>query len=192
MSGQWDLIRQARRVKLLRKAKLVFANIGFERASMSAVAASCGVTKATIYVYFGNKAGLLQAVVQHCLDELPMPALPSPDEGGMHERLTQVARGLQLQAKHPASRALARILAHSASIPGPALEVWRLRHCLVREYLENLLSQNSHCENPALAASLFLLLVNGRFDCDSVEAPEDLRTDAAVNIFCSGLAGGIK
>jgi AcrR family transcriptional regulator len=57
MQSRWVLIRQARRMRLLRGAGQIFAQIGFERSSMNVIAEVCGVTKATVYAHFGSKAG---------------------------------------------------------------------------------------------------------------------------------------
>lgn len=50
---------------ILRKASELFMQIGYERVSLVQIADACGVTKATVYYYFGNKAKLFtRAVVQ--------------------------------------------------------------------------------------------------------------------------------
>ncbi|OUI97095.1 TetR family transcriptional regulator, partial [Acetobacter orientalis] len=49
---------EAKRQQILAGAKVVFADHGFEGASMSAIARQAGVSKGTLYNYFTNKADL--------------------------------------------------------------------------------------------------------------------------------------
>ena len=135
MQSRWVLIRQARRMRLLRGAGQIFAQIGFERSSMNVIAEVCGVTKATVYAHFWQQGRVLKAVVEQWLDEMPKSALPSPNEGGLGKRLSDVVRELLLQAEHPSSVALAQMLRHSTSVPTPVLERWRQRRSLQRRVL---------------------------------------------------------
>jgi len=54
--------REAKRVVMLAAAKSEFFNEGYAGASMDRVALSAGVSKATLYSYFGSKEELLVAV----------------------------------------------------------------------------------------------------------------------------------
>jgi TetR/AcrR family transcriptional repressor of mexJK operon len=62
----------AKRAAILAAAKSLFLNDGFERTSVDAIAAMAGVSKRTVYDYFGDKRSLLLAVVAdlmgHVLD----------------------------------------------------------------------------------------------------------------------------
>jgi TetR/AcrR family transcriptional regulator len=50
--------------ELLRdRAALLFAERGYEAVGVSEICESCGVTKPTLYHYFGSKRGLLDAVI---------------------------------------------------------------------------------------------------------------------------------
>lgn len=48
----------AKRQQILRGAKALFREVGYERASVDAIAAKAGVSKATIYNHFGSKEAL--------------------------------------------------------------------------------------------------------------------------------------
>jgi TetR/AcrR family transcriptional repressor of mexJK operon len=52
-----------KRAAILGAARQLFLADGFDRISVDAVAASAGVSKRTVYDYFGDKKSLLQAVV---------------------------------------------------------------------------------------------------------------------------------
>jgi TetR/AcrR family transcriptional regulator len=57
------------RAILSRSAEL-FASLGYDRASMSAIAAACGVSKAALYHYYRDKNELLFDVIRFHLEEL--------------------------------------------------------------------------------------------------------------------------
>jgi len=84
---------------------------------------------------FWQQGRVLKAVVEPWMDEMPKSALPSPNEGGLGKRLSDVVRELLLQAEHPSSVALAQMLRHSTSVPTPVLERWRQRRSLQRRVL---------------------------------------------------------
>jgi TetR/AcrR family transcriptional regulator, mexJK operon transcriptional repressor len=60
----------AKRAAILSAARDLFLNDGFDRTSVDAVSARAGVSKRTVYDYFGDKATLLQAVVNDISDSL--------------------------------------------------------------------------------------------------------------------------
>jgi AcrR family transcriptional regulator len=70
----------AKRECILNTAAEVFTEVGFERASMSEIAARMGGSKATLYSYFPSKDDLFLAVMQHKVGAQVEPAfleLPS-------------------------------------------------------------------------------------------------------------------
>ncbi|MCB9647774.1 MAG: TetR/AcrR family transcriptional regulator [Deltaproteobacteria bacterium] len=48
----------AKREQILEGSRAVFTELGYERASVDAIAAAAGVSKATVYKHFGDKQGL--------------------------------------------------------------------------------------------------------------------------------------
>ncbi len=59
-----------KRAAILSAARELFLSEGFERASMDAVAARAGVSKRTVYDYYGDKRALLLAVVEQAAELL--------------------------------------------------------------------------------------------------------------------------
>lgn len=59
-----------KRAAILDAARELFVADGFDRTSVDAVAARAGVSKRTVYDYFGDKQGLLRAVVDGLEDSL--------------------------------------------------------------------------------------------------------------------------
>jgi AcrR family transcriptional regulator len=60
------------REQLLKAAADVFAEQGFERASLQTIAARAGVTSAAIYRHFASKADLLLGVIEQAIHALPL------------------------------------------------------------------------------------------------------------------------
>jgi AcrR family transcriptional regulator len=54
----------SKRRQILDGARKVFMNLGFDGASMGAIARSAGVSKGTLYVYFADKNRLFEAIVE--------------------------------------------------------------------------------------------------------------------------------
>lgn len=82
-----------KRVKILSSAAEVFAREGIARASMNAVATSCGISKANIYHYYNSKNALIFGILDSYLCEL-RNLICSVDLKNLsaQEQLTQVAR----------------------------------------------------------------------------------------------------
>ncbi len=59
-----------KRKKILRGAREVFRELGFERASVDLIAARAGVSKATVYNHFADKKALFVASVVEATEEL--------------------------------------------------------------------------------------------------------------------------
>ena len=60
----------AKRRQILDGARRVFMELGFDGASMGEIARAAGVSKGTLYVYFADKNGLFEAIVeQECLEQ---------------------------------------------------------------------------------------------------------------------------
>ena len=60
----------AKRRQILTGARQVFAELGFERASVDLIAARAGVSKATIYNHYQDKTALFLACVEHDAEEM--------------------------------------------------------------------------------------------------------------------------
>ena len=60
---------EEKRQEIIRIAAELFEELGYERTSMSAIAARVGGSKATLYGYFESKEDLLRAVLDHDVNE---------------------------------------------------------------------------------------------------------------------------
>jgi AcrR family transcriptional regulator len=71
---------EAKRSDILHTAAVAFLEQGFERTSMSEIAARVGGSKATLYGYFGSKEELFVAVVVAEAEKQLIPAFAELDE----------------------------------------------------------------------------------------------------------------
>ena len=53
-----------KRRQILKGARAVFLELGFDGASMGEIAKAAGVSKGTLYVYFADKSSLFTAIVE--------------------------------------------------------------------------------------------------------------------------------
>lgn len=75
-----------RREQLIGVGRSVFADTGFESASLDVIAQRAGVTKPIIYEHFGGKEGLLAAVVDRELEALVKRVSDVMSRGAARER----------------------------------------------------------------------------------------------------------
>jgi AcrR family transcriptional regulator len=108
------------RERILASAERLFANRGFERVSMPAIAKASGVTAGAIYKHFESKADLLFEVVRRALSSVPLFSAPGNELDLLPrlvaiytERETKPLRQLSLEIhsasrKHPRVRSVLR------------------------------------------------------------------------------------
>ena len=108
------------RERILASAERLFANRGFERVSMPAIAKASGVTAGAIYKHFESKADLLFEVVKRALSSVPLFSMPGNELDLLlrlvaiyTERETKPLRQLSLEIhsasrKHPRVRSVLR------------------------------------------------------------------------------------
>jgi AcrR family transcriptional regulator len=80
------LTGSARRAQLIGVGRAVFAETGFDNASLEVIAQRAGVTKPIIYEHFGGKEGLHAAVVEQEMDELVRRVSDVMSQGSARER----------------------------------------------------------------------------------------------------------
>lgn len=82
--------RSVREQLILRVAGKVFAEGGYERASMDRIAAMAGVSKPMLYAYFGSKEGLYVAYIERTGGELVQRLVGADGSGVAPGRLRAV------------------------------------------------------------------------------------------------------
>ncbi|GAN82636.1 TetR/AcrR family transcriptional regulator [Novacetimonas hansenii] len=116
----------AKRAQILEGAARIFAEHGYEGASMSCIARNAGVSKGTLYNYFDSKAVLFCAFIEQCTREkLPLMFRRIDEGANMAESLEHVARALIQLITSPLSLMLNRIIISEAgNFPELAKTFW--------------------------------------------------------------------
>lgn len=159
---------EARRQAMIDAAAEIIFEVGYERASLAAIVRRSGGSLTTLYQLFGNKDGLLEAMMeQRCaciMEELSSPDLPSK---GPRAALTSIAHVFMRVLLSTEAQALWRMVM-SEGLQFPRLpEIFfaggpdRL-HARLAEYLLGL--ERAGCAkvpDPLGAAKAFCMLVHG-------------------------------
>ncbi|HVS31358.1 MAG TPA: TetR/AcrR family transcriptional regulator, partial [Thermoanaerobaculia bacterium] len=76
MSGQEPPTTHSARDRLLASGKALFARLGYEQASTSAIAREAGTSESQLVRYFGSKSGLLEAIFNESWSSLTEQIAP--------------------------------------------------------------------------------------------------------------------
>jgi AcrR family transcriptional regulator len=104
-----------RRKAILAAARDVFLERGYANASIDAVVERSGGSKATVYQLFGNKEGLLAALVAEGAEELAHLVEALPHDGGLEESLRMFGRGYLNLVLRPERLGLFRLVVGECS-----------------------------------------------------------------------------
>lgn len=102
-----------RREALLECALDSFLEYGFEQATMEQIATAIGMSKRTVYSYYGDKEALFRAAVERAIERYTVPrsALDAVDRGDLEQTLRAVGRLRVANVASHVSTTLQRILA---------------------------------------------------------------------------------
>ncbi|MCE2575508.1 TetR/AcrR family transcriptional regulator [Komagataeibacter sp. FNDCR2] len=116
----------AKRQQILAGAARVFAEKGYEGASMSGIARDAGVSKGTLYNYFDSKATLFSAFVEQCAcEKLPLLFRRIDEGANLTESLEHLAVAMIRLLTSPLSLMLNRIIiSEAAKFPTLAETFW--------------------------------------------------------------------
>ena len=89
-AGTRGVPRSVREPLILDVAGQVFAQDGYERASMDRIAALADLSKPMLYAYFGSKEGLYSAYIERTGSELVQRLIAADLDGPPHERIRAV------------------------------------------------------------------------------------------------------
>lgn len=152
---------------ILNGATEVFAEMGYDHASMDRIADIAGVSKRTIYNHFANKENLFQEVLAKLLNEQHILKRICYDcAASLEDQLTGFANAELYLINSPARLGLSRVLTSvfirnieyaamtraKFAPPHEPLIQW-----LIAAHEDNKL----HIDNPALAARVFYAMIEG-------------------------------
>lgn len=109
---------EGKRETILETAAQVFMELGYERTSMSEIAARLGGSKATLYSYFPSKDDLFLQVVKHLVGDKVDPAfaeLPAHAQEEPRALLTRFGEDFMMGITTPESVALWRMVMAQAA-----------------------------------------------------------------------------
>lgn len=121
---RWENARARSRHCILEAASVVFAEDGFERATMKRIAEVCGVTKVTVYAHFRDKDRLYTTVMDRHLAAMPAPQLGEQHAVALEDALARISDGIQILAADPACQAFCQSLMRSAEGSRVYCEQW--------------------------------------------------------------------
>ncbi|ABI62355.1 TetR/AcrR family transcriptional regulator [Granulibacter bethesdensis] len=164
-----ECLSTEKRSQILAGAAKVFAEEGYEGASMSRIAHEAAVSKGTLYNHFQNKADLFSVYVQDaCSTSLSHVFSNVKEDGAPEEVLLSVADRMLTMMTDPACIVIYRVvMAEAAKFPhvaqtfyqaGPAEAIRRLTLWLTGAAADGRLT----VEDPQFAAEQFLALVQTR------------------------------
>jgi TetR/AcrR family transcriptional repressor of mexJK operon len=126
----------AKRRQILAGARQVLAELGFERASVELIASRAGVSKATIYNHYQDKAALFVASVTQDADELRagLCACMGQPAGDVESTLQHIGENTLRLYLSPAVIALYRhIMAEVARLPGLGQTIFQHGLCVIHD-----------------------------------------------------------
>jgi TetR/AcrR family transcriptional repressor of mexJK operon len=160
---------EKRRVELIDVAEKMFLERGFADTTMRAIAEAAGASKETLYRHFENKEQLFAEIISRKARQISGPDAPMARGGSPETVLTELGTTLlRTILTGEASFLFRTVVAETSRSPelgnlfyahGPGLTVERLT-----QYLASASAMGElHCEDPKLAARLFLGAVVSQF-----------------------------
>ena len=186
----------AKRAAVLDAAMALFSEQGFDGVSMDQIAQTAGVSKLTVYSHFGDKEGLLSAVVQaYCEHEMPMELFEPSPQMPLRPRLLAIAQAFYAMISCPQAIAGHRMLcAPQAMTPQLAQLFWEAGPERIQGGLSGLLKRRVAAgelsvDDTDMAASHFFALLKGEPHARlMVGFPADM-DDAATQRHLTGVVG---
>lgn len=196
--------RAEKRRAILAGACTAFANQGYSRASIDAIAAGAGVSTRTIYNHFGTKAELFETVLRHSTAEVADAQIEIIHRhltavSDLERDLTRFGRELTMPMTRFAEHfALIRqIDAEGGNVPAAALEAWREAGPqrvtgVLAEHMKELADRKLlKIGEPERAATHFMLLTQGAIPFQhgltaTREADVDDIVTSGVHVFLHG------
>ena len=155
------------RERVLAAGRSVFAEVGYQKATLDAIAGRAGFSKGAVYSNFASKDDLFLTLLQHEVADMRAALALAPDDGSLDDDLRLLAATVLGWANDGrAQLVFAEFRAHAAHDPALARRTAEVRAVLVESTAEQLAAvvaaRGARLTVPASdAAVLLLALVNG-------------------------------
>ncbi len=167
--GAAETLSAEKREQILAGAAAIFAQDGYEGASMSRIAAQARVSKGTLYNHFSGKADLFGAYVRHtCLLGL-VDLFDSIENDDPASSLAAIGRSMVGLALSPIGQTIYRVVvSEAAKFPELARIYYQAGPALAIDSLANWLARQSGAgrltvPDPTFAAEQFFALCQTRY-----------------------------
>ena len=163
---------------VLAAAERCFLVRGFGAVSMDAIAREAGVSKATVYAHFADKAALFGAVIARLSERFGGFSADALDPAAVEASLTTLARRLLELVLSPEAVALNRIIiAEVTRFPELGEAFWEAGPARTRTQIETFLRRATDCgslavTDPRQAAEQFAALARGEIHLRQMLRPE--------------------
>ena len=180
-------LRAESRRRLLAAARITFARLGYERATVRDIAEEAGVAQGLLYSYFRGKDDLLREVFREGVSDVAEAFGAGAARGTAEERLERVIRrSFVIVRERRDFWQLSYMVRHqprTVEVLGEALTEWT---AAVRKQLSTLLREIGHRDAPALARVLFAAIdgVAQHYVLDPDEYPLEATAECLVRHFC--------
>lgn len=185
-----------KRAAILEAGKQLFLELGFERASMDAIAAAAGVSKITVYSHFQDKDTLFRAVCKGvCARQMPHEIFVLDAKAPLREQLRQIARAFFGLVMSPESVALHRLMTAQQE-PKLAQLFWeegpeRTKREMADFFRAEIAAGELEMDDPRRAAGHFFCLLKGEpffrvqcgASCEMTPADVDRHIDSVLDLF---------
>jgi AcrR family transcriptional regulator len=155
------------RERVLAAGRAMFAEVGYQKATLDAIAGRAGFSKGAVYSNFAGKDDLFLTLLQHEVADMRDALALAPDDGSLDDDLRLLAATVLGWARDGrAQLVFAEFRAHAAHDPALARRTAAVRAELVESTAEQLAgvvaARGARLRVPASdAAVLLLALVNG-------------------------------
>jgi len=178
--------------RILQTAAWAFLRDGYDKVNLAAVASQCGVTKATIYYHFANKAGVFAAAMKQMMEQALRSTQaildkPIPLRRRLHEIAFARARvQSQMDFEGVVRSAMADLT------PAQRAQMNEAEHdlegALAMAFVQGIETGEVRALDPMLAARSFTLLLRALHNEDGL-GPGTLesRVEAVVSILWDGI-----
>ena len=197
---------EKRQKQLHDAATAVFLELGFSRATMSAIAKKAGCSLETLYDMYPNKASMFSALIERRAAMMFDAVGDLSVDRDHHEALLKFSLELYAMMMRPENRELHRVvIAESPAFPDLGLLFWRegpgRAHQVLAQYLNKKRRDGSiSVENSKRAAETFMALLTGsitqRFTLGLDSGAESRKQQEALahhatEMFCELLDAGL-